>query len=167
VPPTPQSSGCFFYLFAFFAILSQMFSLFLQEDQVLHKNVREVLVDDPIHELEANEGDREDNSTVLINVTGSNPEHFIDILWSHNRNWLHQFWRGGTGCGGRRCFFIKPSRKASNWVSVIVLGDGVLPAAPLAVSTGVMHLKMYSCLLGQARTEVQICSIIDVRIACM
>jgi len=29
-------------------------------------------------------------------------------------------------------------------MSVIVLGDGILSATPLAVTAGVMHLKMYS-----------------------
>jgi len=67
----------------FFAFGSQ-FSLFLQEDEVFHQDIRKVLVYYPIHQLEADESYGEDNSAIFVNVTGSYPKHFIDILWSHN-----------------------------------------------------------------------------------
>ena len=37
-------------------------------DKVINDNITQVLVNDPVHELEACEGDREENATVLVNV---------------------------------------------------------------------------------------------------
>ena len=39
-----------------------------------------MLVDDPVHELEADEGDGEDDPGVLVNVGGRDAEHPVDVL---------------------------------------------------------------------------------------
>ncbi len=49
-------------------------------DQVWDFIVAQMLVDDPVHELEASEGDREDDTAVLVDVRGRHPEHLVEVL---------------------------------------------------------------------------------------
>ena len=51
----------------------------LQHDQVLHHNVREMVVDDPVHQLETAEGDGEEDAGVFVDVGGGDPEHGVDV----------------------------------------------------------------------------------------
>ena len=44
------------------------------EGQVLSHHVRDVQVDDPVHEVEADEGDGEDDAAILVDVAGSHAE---------------------------------------------------------------------------------------------
>lgn len=141
----PPYHHFFHLLFCFLRTFgSQFFSLFLEKDQVLDQDIREVLVNYPIHKLEANKSYGKDNPTIFVNVTGSYPEHFIDILWSHHWNGLHHFrcW-GARSRRGRRGFLVESSRKASHRVSIIVLGDGILSTAPLTVPAWIMHLQIW------------------------
>jgi hypothetical protein len=40
-----------------------------------------VVVDDPVHELEAAEGDGEEDAAVLVDVRGGDAEHGVDVAW--------------------------------------------------------------------------------------
>ena len=51
----------------------------LKEDQVLYHNIGEVVVDDPVHQLEAAEGDGEEDPAVLVDVGGGDAEHGVDV----------------------------------------------------------------------------------------
>ena len=39
-----------------------------------------MLVNDPVHQLEAREGDGEKDATVLVNVRGRHAEHLVQVL---------------------------------------------------------------------------------------
>ena len=55
------------------------FSL-VQVDEVLQDLVTQVLVNDPVHQLEAGEGHGEDDPAVLVNVRGRHAEHLVQLL---------------------------------------------------------------------------------------
>ena len=52
----------------------------LQVDEVLQDFVAQVLVNDPVHQLEAGEGHGEDDPAVLVNVRGRHAEHLVQLL---------------------------------------------------------------------------------------
>lgn len=100
-----------------------------------------MLVDDPVHELETDEGDGEDDPRVLVDITGGDAKHLVNILWSDYR--LGHQSGGGGGRRRTRRVVIEPLGEAAEGrraVRVVVLGDGVLPAPALAVPRGVVHL---------------------------
>ncbi len=70
--------------------LSPAWLVFLEQDEILHDDVREVVVDDPVHELEAAEGDWEEDAAVLVDVGCCDAEHGVDVA------------RREEGDGGRR-----------------------------------------------------------------
>ncbi len=49
----------------------------MEVDEVVDFVVAEVLVDDPVHQLEAGEGDGEDDAGVLVDVRRSHSEHLV------------------------------------------------------------------------------------------
>lgn len=115
-------------------IVDFLFSLFAMEvHKILDHVIAEVLVDDPVHELEASESDGEHDPTVLVNVRSRHTEHLVQFLhvtvrigrdkWGHRRwrrtrvtgrPWrtrstvvlLLLLWRGWQG---RWCFFVEMS----------------------------------------------------------
>ena len=48
-------------------------------DEVIYIDLREVVVDDPVHEVEAGEGHREHNPGVLVHVRGRHSQHAVDM----------------------------------------------------------------------------------------
>ena len=58
----------------FFAIVCL---LLVQIDQVLHHNVGDGEIDGPVHEVEAKEGDGEDDAAVLVDVAGLHAEESL------------------------------------------------------------------------------------------
>lgn len=65
-----------------------MLSLF-ERHQTRYFDVRNVHVDDPIHQIEADETDRKDDATVLVDVRRTDAQHAIRIFWAERR------WKGG------------------------------------------------------------------------
>ena len=51
-----------------------------QQDQVRNDLLRDVEVDDPVHEVEAGEGDGEEDAGVLVNVGGRDAAHLLQVL---------------------------------------------------------------------------------------
>ena len=103
-----------------------------------------MLVDYPVHQLEADEGDGKEDSRVLVDITGGNAEHLVDVLWGDHRLW-HESGGGGWGRGAR-AVVVKAFGEARHRrpVGVVVLGDGVFSATSFAVPRRVVHLKMDS-----------------------
>jgi hypothetical protein len=82
-----------------------------QEDQVGDDLLRDVQVDDPVHQVEADEADGEENAAVLVNVGGGDAAHLLQVLLAVEqgrpptpaagpRLMQHQLIVGGTGRGG-------------------------------------------------------------------
>ena len=82
--------------------------VFAKVDKVLDDIITQVLVDDPVHELEARKGDGEYYAAVLVNVRGRHAEHLVQILhvalrvgrwrsrWGrHGRTWRWGRWELG------------------------------------------------------------------------
>ena len=49
-------------------IFRQYLLISVEIDQILHHIVARMLIDDPVHQLEASKGDREENATVFVDV---------------------------------------------------------------------------------------------------
>ena len=101
-----------------------------------------MLVDYPVHQLEADEGDGKYNSRVLVNITGRDAEHLVNILGSHH-GLGYQSRGGGWGRGAWRVI-VEPLLGATPGWPVRVVGDGVLATAALAVPRRIVHLKVDS-----------------------
>ena len=52
----------------------------MEIDKVVDNMVAQMLVNDPIHELEACKGDGEKDTAVLVNVRGCHAEHLVQVL---------------------------------------------------------------------------------------
>ncbi len=52
----------------------------MEVDEVLHLVIAQVLVDDPVHQLEAGERHGEDDAGVLVNVRRRHPKHLVQLL---------------------------------------------------------------------------------------
>ena len=52
----------------------------LEVNEVFDDVVAQVLVDDPVHELEARKGDGKNDAAVLVNVRGRHAEHLVQVL---------------------------------------------------------------------------------------
>ena len=59
---------------------SAFLSSWVEEDEVLRDLVADVQVDDPVHEVEAGEGDGEEDTAVLVNVRRRHPHHLLQVL---------------------------------------------------------------------------------------
>lgn len=54
--------------------------VFSQEHQVVGHHVAHVQIYDPVHQVEANEADREHDARVLVDVRRSDTEQLVDVL---------------------------------------------------------------------------------------
>ena len=79
-------------LFLKFGLVTNLIRM--EIDKVVDNMVAQMLVNDPIHELEACKGDGEKDTAVLVNVRGCHAEHLVQVLHVTLRIW----WRWG----GRR-----------------------------------------------------------------
>ena len=64
-------------------VLLLLLLLFLssaQKDQIRDNVVAQVLIDDPVHELETRERHREDDSAVLVDIRSRHPEHLVELF---------------------------------------------------------------------------------------
>ena len=52
----------------------------MEVDKVINDIVAQMLIDDPVHELEARECDWENNTAVLINVRSRHAKHLVQVL---------------------------------------------------------------------------------------
>ena len=66
----------------------------MEVNQVIDDIVAKVLVDDPVHELEARKGDWKNDAAVLVNVRGRHAEHLVQVLHIALRIWGWGSWRG-------------------------------------------------------------------------
>ena len=51
-----------------------------EEDQIGYDLLGDVQVDDPVHQVEADEADREEDAAVLVNVGGRDAAHLLQVL---------------------------------------------------------------------------------------
>ena len=52
----------------------------MKVNEVINDVITQVLVDDPVHELEARKGDWKNDAAVLVNVRGRHAEHLVQVL---------------------------------------------------------------------------------------
>ena len=78
-------------LFLKFGLVTNLIRM--EIDKVVDNMVAQMLVNDPIHELEACKGDGEKDTAVLVNVRGCHAEHLVQVLHIALRI-------GGWGCRG-------------------------------------------------------------------
>lgn len=63
--------------------------------QILYYIITEMLVNDPVHQLETGEGDGKEHAAVLVYIRGRHTEHFVQLL--HVALWIG--WGNGWDCG--------------------------------------------------------------------
>ena len=52
----------------------------VEQDEVLGHLIADVQIDDPVHEVEAGEGDGEEDAAVLVNVRRRHSHHLLQVL---------------------------------------------------------------------------------------
>ncbi|KAJ4429388.1 hypothetical protein ANN_21545 [Periplaneta americana] len=92
----------------------------IQEHQVVSDHVADVQIDDPVHEVEADEADREDDARVLVDVAGGDAVQLVDVFARVNQV---------LGCLGG--LLVRPAV------------DGVLQRAPLRMGLGVVDFETH------------------------
>ena len=70
---------CSFLLQQFF-LDRNSFLCRIEEDQIRDNVITEMAVDDPVHELEASEGDGEEDAAVLVNVGCRHSKELVQVL---------------------------------------------------------------------------------------
>ena len=111
-------------------------SLLLQVDQIRNHVVTQLLVNDPIHQLETREGDREDDPGILVNVRSRHSEHLVQLLhlvWISVGSRAPRGWRCGWRRGRGRW------RNGGQWGQLVHRGRrrgrlGVVVVVPWAMS---------------------------------
>lgn len=99
------------------------------EDEILGDNIGDVQIDDPIHEVEADEADGKDDAGVLVNVGWREAPQLVEILtrWDHD------------GCG----LFVDPravdDRRDGRWWSYVARWS-VPVVAGRSISVRVMEI---------------------------
>ena len=97
---------CSFLLQQFF-LDRNSFLCRIEEDQIRDNVITEMAVDDPVHELEASEGDGEEDAAVLVDVRCGHSKKLVQVLgfavgicrcwWRRGRqghwHWWGSFWR--------------------------------------------------------------------------
>lgn len=134
----------------------------MEVDEVVDDMVAQVLIDDPVHELEAGEGHWENDPTVLVNVRSRHAEHLVQVLHvalrigrrrrrgrgrsgverRRRRDWWEgrQEWRDGQR--GRLLVSVSSHARVFSRSSVAVATYGVLARATLAMHFRVVHFKV-------------------------
>lgn len=96
--------------------MSHALLVLLEQYKVVSHHITDVQVDDPVHQIEADEADREHNAGVLVNITGGHAVQLVDVL-----PWMDQMLR--------RRLLIRPTV------------DCVLQCPTLKVGLGIVHFK--------------------------
>jgi hypothetical protein len=82
------------------------FCLFHQVDQVLGDIARDAQIDHPVHQVETQEHDGEDDPAVLVDVAGAHAQHAVGGLGGRERRRDHN----GNGGEGRAAATSPPER---------------------------------------------------------
>ena len=141
----------------------------LEVYKVINDIVAQVLVNDPVHELEARECHWEYDTAVLVNVRRSHAEHLVQVLhvtfwvgwwgrgWRRGRHLRRWHWRElGRGTEGRRAHVMRMHRGrgllvvSANGPHPVfstcraISANGVFARATLAMHFGIVHFKVNS-----------------------
>ena len=133
-----------------------------QVNYVIHHIITKVAVDDPVHQLEASEGDREKDATVLVDVRRSHPKQLVQVLcfavricwcwrgWRWQGHW--HWWKRLRGHRRWWCFHVVshqvPHLDSRGWTSPVlhprcqVRADGSLLA--FVMHAQVVHFEVNS-----------------------